>query len=488
MLDQDYQKVLKIGISLSTDRDPQHILETILDSGMQITGCDAGTVYLSREGSLAFFLMKTLSMGVSKGTGGSPIKDMPPVPMREENVCAYAAMRRETVNIPDVHHSGRFDFSGPRRYDAMTGYHTVSMLVVPMENADGELLGVLQLMNALDGNKNPVPFDSRFEIIIRSLGSLAAVELTNIQYMGEIKAQLRSFVEAMATAIDERTPYNGTHTRNVAQYVLLLAGLMNQKHAQGTCEKYFSERDLEQLELAALSHDIGKLIIPRSVMDRADRLGGGLGIIKARFSMLEAFYERDFYKGALTEEAFRASVRELRESLEFIARIDGAAFLEEKDYERVQRLAEEYYADGEGKRIPYLTREERYALSVRRGTLTQEARRLMESHVQMTEKILSKVHFHKSYNRIVQWACGHHEMLDGSGYPRHLKGDEIALETRMITAADIYDALTGEDRPYKKPVSREKAFAILHDMAEEGKLDTRIVNWLEEAVTGGEEY
>lgn len=461
-------------------------METILDSGMQITGCDAGTVYLNREGSLSFFLMKTLSMGVSKGTDGAPINDMPPVPMREANVCAYAAMRRETVNIPDVYDSGRFDFSGPREYDAMTGYHTVSMLVVPMENPDGELMGVLQLMNAMDEDRKTIPFDPGFEIIIRSLGSLAAVELTNIQYMGEIKAQLRSFVEAMATAIDERTPYNGTHTRNVAQYVLLLADLMNRKYAEGMCERHFSERDLEQLELAALSHDIGKLIIPRSVMDRACRLNGSFEKIEARFSMMEAWYERDFYKGLLTEEDFRAAARKLRESLEFIARIDGAGFLEEKDYEQVQRLAEEYYTDEEGKRIPWLTKEERHALSVRRGTLTPEARDLMESHVQMTEKILSKVHFHKSYNRIVKWAAGHHEMLDGSGYPRHLKGDEIALETRMITAADIYDALTGEDRPYKKPLPREKAFAILHDMAEEGRLDAEIVNWLEEAVTGKE--
>lgn len=479
---QDFEKILKIGIGLSTDRDPNHILETILNSGIQVTGCDAGTVYTYADGKLHFWIMKTLSMGISKGGDGLPIQDMPSVPLKEGNVCAFAAIHREVVNIPDVYHSGRFDFSGPRQYDALTGYRTISMLVVPLADLDGELIGVLQLMNALDETGTVVPFDRQYEIIIRSLGSLAAVELMNLRYVEEIKLQMHSFVEAMATAIDERTPYNGTHTRKVAEYVLLLAKHMNAKYERGECEKYFTDGDIEQLELAALSHDIGKLIIPLSVMNRANRLGGGFDRIRDRFLLLKAWYEIDLLKHEITEEEFKSSIAELDDLLEFIARVDEAEYLPDADYERVQELSKRYYGKSGQERIYYLTEEEREALSVRKGTLTKEARDLMESHAVMTAKILDKVHFGKNYEKIPSWAGDHHEMLDGSGYPQHLKGKEIALETRMITAADIYDALTAEDRPYKKPMSPEAAFAVLRDMAEDGKLDKQVVEWLWEAL------
>lgn len=483
---QDFEKILDIGISLSTDKNPNHILEQILDSGMEISGCDAGTLYLYRDDSLMFRIMKTKSMGISKGVNGEEIHDIPPVPMKEGNVCAYAALHNEVVNIPDVYCSDRFDFSGPRRYDALTGYRTKSMLVIPVADMDGELIGVLQMMNALDGDGNVIPFDSQYEIIIRSLGSLAAVELANLQYVSEIKAQMHSFVEAMATAIDERTPYNGTHTRKVADYVLKLAAYVNKKHALGECEKYFGEKDFEQLKLAALSHDIGKMIVPLSVMNRASRLDGACEQIRQRFVLFHAWYETDLLKGRITQCEYEEHIRKLDEILAFIAQIDGMGFLPDEAYERVQQIGEMYCEREDGERFYYLTAEERKNLSIRKGTLNDEARAQMESHAAMTAKILGKVHFSKNYKKIPAWAADHHEMLDGSGYPKHLSGDEIDMETRMITVADIYDALTSADRPYKKPMPRDKAFAILGSMAEEGKLDARLVDWLREALLEGE--
>ena len=230
---QDFKDILNVGIQLTVEKDDNKLLNAIVDKGMQITNCDASTLYLYEDDVLKFRIMRTLSQNVARGIDGEPINDIPPVPFKEENVCAYTAIHRKVVNIPDVYSSDEFDFSGPKRYDAMTGFHTQSMLVIPIEDNYGDLIGVLQMLNAQDTDGNIIPFDPQYEIVIRSLGSLAAIELTNIQYVQEIKEQLHSFVEAMATAIDERTPYNGSHTRNVAKYAAVLAKKIQEKTELG---------------------------------------------------------------------------------------------------------------------------------------------------------------------------------------------------------------------------------------------------------------
>lgn len=478
----ELKKILNIGIKLSTEKNRDHLLAFILETGMDITHCDASTLYLFEGGKLHFKIMKTLSQNISRGEEGEPIDDMPPVAMTERNVCSYAALHREIINIPDVYDNTRFDFSGPKKYDALTGYHTQSLLVIPIENNEEELIGVLQLLNAMDDDGKVIPFDAEYEIIIRSLGAQAAIEMTNLKYVQEVKRQLRSFVEAMSTAIDERTPYNGSHTRKVAEYTGMIADYINKLHKLGKSDEYFDEERKDKLELAALLHDIGKMVVPLSIMNRATRLDKELGTVETRFRLLEAYYTIDCMKGRIGEEECRKQITYLQESMDFIHRIDGKGFLDDEDYERVQELAKHRYVDEAGGELPYLTEREHDRLSIRKGTLTEEDRRQMEYHVVMTEKILSKVWFNKNYEDIPRWASSHHELLDGSGYPRHLKEDELELETRMITVADVYDALTARDRPYKKPVSQEKALSILKEMADEGKLDAQLVDNLAAAV------
>ncbi len=478
----ELKKILNIGIKLSTEKNRDHLLASILESGMDITHCDASTLYLFEDGKLHFKIMKTLSQHISRGEDGELIDDMPPVPMTERNVCSYAALHREIINIPDVYNDTRFDFSGPKKYDALTGYHTQSLLVIPIENNEDELIGVLQLLNAMDEEGNVIPFDSEYEIIIRSLGAQAAIEMTNLKYVQEVKRQLRSFVEAMSTAIDERTPYNGSHTRKVAEYAGMIADYINKQHQAGACDDYFDENRKDKLELAALLHDIGKMVVPLSIMNRATRLDRDLGTVETRFRLLEAYYMIDKMKGRIDEAEYQKRIAYLRESMDFIHRIDGKGVLDDADYDRVQELADHSYVNDAGEPLPYLTKREKDRLSIRKGTLTEDDRRQMEYHVVMTEKILGKVRFNKNYEEIPKWAASHHELLDGSGYPRHLKGADLALETRMITVADVYDALTARDRPYKKPVSQEKALGILKDMADEGKLDCRLVEYLAAAV------
>lgn len=479
---QDFKEILEVGIQLTTEKDDNKLLCSIVEKGMQITNCDASTFYLYKDDMLHFRIMRTISQNICRGMDGEAITDIPPVPFKEENVCAYTAIHRKVVNIKDVYHSEEFDFSGPKRYDSMTGFRTQSMLVIPVENNNGELIGVLQMINAQDENGMVIPFDSQYEIIIRSLGSLAAIELTNIQYVQEIKAQLHSFVEAMATAIDERTPYNGSHTRNVAKYAIILAKKINEKARLGECDEFFDEERLEKLELAALLHDLGKMIIPKSVMNRATRMDRDMAALEDRIALLKCYYEIDCLKNRITEEEYKEKTVLLEDIIEFVHRIDNVGFLQQEDFDRVQEIATMYYEKEDGEKVYYITERERVCLSVRKGTLTDEDRAIMESHVVMTAKILSKVHFNKYYIDVPRWAAEHHEFLNGSGYPNHISGDQLDTETRILAIADIYDALTASDRPYKPPMPKAKACAILHSMVEEGKLEGRFVDWLEEAV------
>lgn len=482
---KDFEKIINVGIRLSTEKDRNRLLMAILDNGMEITNCDASTLYLYEDGKLVFKFMKTLSQGVNRGMD-KPIDDLPPVPMKEENVCSYAAIHREVVNIPDVYASSRFDFSGPRQYDSLTGYRTQSQLVVPLENNENELIGVLQLINAMDEAQNVIAFDEQYELIIRSLGAMAAIELTNLSYVEALKTQLYSFVEALTTALEERTPYNAQHTRNVERYASMLADYINDLHAEGKCEEFFESGWKEQLMLAALIHDIGKMVIPLNIMNKATRLGQEIGRVDDRFTLLHALYKVDMLRGRITQEEYEQTTVQLREELAFIHEIDTMDYVNDVTYERIQELAKKQHVSEDGTILPYLTEREVSCLSIRSGTLTMEERKEMENHVVMTSKILDKVEFFKGFSMVPKWVGAHHEYLDGSGYPNQLQGDELDFETRLLTVVDIYDALAATDRPYKKPIPREKAIEILRSMAEKNKVDRRLVEWLNEALIKSE--
>lgn len=479
---EDFKKILNIGIRLSTEKDRNRLLASIIESGMEVTNCDAGTLYLYENEKLTVKIMKIFSMGVSQGEDGEPMKDMPPVLLQADNACAYTAIKRKIVNIPDVYDNDRFDFSGIRRYDALTGYRTKSMLVIPLENNENELMGVLQMINAMDGEGNVIPFDEQHDMIIRSLGSMAAIELTNLSYMEELKAQMYSFVEALTTVLDERTPYNASHTRNVEKYAGILADYISKMHQRGECEEFFDQERKEKLQLAALLHDIGKMIVPLNIMNRATRLDQDIEKVDERFRLLKSLYEVDMLRGKISKEEYGNRINDLKEELAFIHGIDDMGYLDDENYERVCALAKKQHIQEDGTVTKYITDQEAKYLSIRKGTLTEEDRAEMENHVVMTEKILSKVRFNKNFSIVPKWAASHHEFLNGSGYPKRLSGEELDLETRILTVADIYDALTATDRPYKKPIPEEEAVNILRSMAQEGKIELRLVDWLSEAL------
>ncbi len=474
--DEELQAILDIGVALSAETDANKLFNLIITNGMQITNCDAGTLYLCGDDVLEFRIMKTLSMGVDAGKDGEKI-DIPPVPMREENICAYAAIHKKPLNIPDVYNSDRFDFSGPKRYDSMTGYKTGSMLAIPLVNTEDVTVGVLQLMNAKDEEGNTIPFDKRLEEIVFALASQTAIAVTNMRYSEELKEQMWSFTEAMAAAIDERTPYNASHTRKVAHYCGLIVDHINELHFKGQTDEYFSPNRKEQLVMGALLHDIGKLVTPLEVMNKATRLGGREHLVEERLTKYSLLCKVDFLEGRITEEKYNEVIAKIDEALAVAKEINDAGFVGDELTERLSKVIDLTYKDE-----PFFLDEEKKCLRIKKGTLTDEERKVMEGHVEITAKILSKVHFNSYFTDSPIWAAEHHECLNGKGYPNHLTEESLPLDARIIAVADICDALLATDRPYKKPLPKEKAFAILRDMASAGNIDAQVVEYLAECI------
>lgn len=472
----ELKKIVDVGIALTAEKDENALQDKILETAMEVAHCDAGTLYLYEDDKLIFKIMKTLSRDISMGGDGKPI-DLPPIPMTEAHVGAYSAIHRELINVEDVYNDDRFDFYGPKHYDTLTGYRTKSMLVLPMESKEGKLVGVLQLMNAISNDGRTVAFSEDDEYAIRTLGSQAAVSITNMLYVKEIKAQLYSFVEAFSTLVDARTPYNASHTMKVTAYAGEIADEINRLHDEGKCLEYFDDRRKEQLLLSASLHDIGKLAVPLHIMNKATRLESNIDEIKKRFTLFEAYYEIDQLKGIISIDEYKLEKIFLEESFALIEKLNTMAYITDAQIEQVQKIAHHSYHRAGGDSIPYLTDYELECLCIRKGTLTEDERKQMENHVVMTRRILEKVRFNDNYSKVIEYASSHHELIDGSGYPSQIKGDELELETRILAIVDIYDALTSKDRPYKKPVPKEKAIEILDDMVKEGKLDGKIVGY-----------
>ncbi len=299
-------------------------------------------------------------------------------------------------------------------------------------------------------------------------------DFANAQQITEDE-QIYSFAEALATVIDERTPYNGDHTRRVAEYVREFIDYLNLEYKAGRYDTYFDNDIREPLILAAFLHDIGKTVTPLSVMNKPTRLFGRLEKIRERFRFIKARLEIDMLKGDITEAEFSQKNHEIDTLYNKVKNMNSAGKLRDEDMDYVNHAGEEVYVIPGGKIVHYLTKYEIECLNIRQGTLTSTERRLMEEHVIFTRKILSKVRFTPKYKMVPLWAGNHHEYLDGTGYPNHLKAEHLDIPTRILTIVDVYDALTSRDRPYKRGWTMEDALDVLNEMASSGKLDKELV-------------
>lgn len=287
---------------------------------------------------------------------------------------------------------------------------------------------------------------------------------------------LYSTVAAFTKAIDERTPYNASHTMQVAGYIkgaLAFLDRTYRKEGRGVC---FSADDCEQIIMAAYLHDVGKLVIPLNIMNKSTRMGeGGFERIHQRYLLIHAYLDLDHLEGRLETEMWRRQKEELTQLEQRIKAADHAKPLLPEETRYFAEMAGRVYHGKSGGDIPWLTEEEAADLQIDYGTLNPRERKNMEYHAVATEKILKEIHFGKKYDKVLQIAGAHHEFLDGSGYPRRLRGEQIPAGSRLLTIADIYDSLVATDRPYKSPIPAEQAKKVLREMAEEGKLDAQLV-------------
>ena len=471
----DVRKILEMGVLLSSEQNLDYLLERVLQCIMDLANCDAGTLYLLNDGALHFKIMRNDTLGTYSG-GHGPAPNLPPVPLSRENVCALALLENRVIRIEDVKNCREYDFSGPIRYDAMTGYNTRSMLVAPMRNREGERIGVIQLINAMDDQGRVREFPEELALLIESAASQAAITIQNARYVREIKELFRSFVRVMSSAVDERTPYNGSHTRHMAEYGDRFLDYLNQQAVQAGEPAPFSPIRREELLMSVWLHDIGKLVTPLEVMNKAARLlPEQYTELLHRMEVIRLRSEIDFLSGRIGAGERDGVIRRTREAVELVDAVNAMGYLPDERIAELDALAALTYTGEDSESRPWLTPEEHAMLTIRKGTLSDAEREVMEGHVSVTGKLLSQIHFSKELDHVPQWASAHHELLNGSGYPNHGSGDAIPYEVRISTSLDVFDALVADDRPYKPGMPVERALSILQIMAEkEGKLDPEL--------------
>ena len=476
MKDDTLQKILNIGIAFSKEKNRERLLDQILTAAMDITQCDGGTLYINNGETLEFNIMITRSQGIHKGGEAGEIT-LPPVPLSEKNVCACGVLFRRLINIPDVYKNALYDFSGPKNYDAMTGYHTQSMLVVPLEDDKGNVIGVVQLINALDEDGTVIPFREEYEQILLAMGSQAAICLINMNYANQIREMLDSYVKVMSTAIDARTPYNANHTKNMVTYATHFISWLQENHGIWG----FDEGKIQEFIMSVWLHDIGKLITPMEIMDKQDRLAGNYALIMDRLEKIRLLTRIAYLEETISKENLEIRLEEIRQAAELVEKVNHIGYLTDELAEQVEALAARTYVEEDGSVHPWITVQEREQLLIRKGTLTQSEREILQDHVEKTRIMLEQMALGDDYRDVLKWAPQHHEFLDGSGYPKGLKGEEICREVRLLTILDVFEAMTAHDRPYKKAMPAERAFKILYQMAEQGQIDTDLLKLFEQS-------
>ncbi len=467
------KQLLDISIALTREKDGDKLLERILNVAMDITQCDGGTLYVYKDNALDFKIMITKSMNIRKG-GSHEESSLPSVPIDRTNVCACAVLENKMINIPDVYRSKKYDFSGPRKYDALTGYKTSSILVVPMEDNDGDIIGVLQLINAMDDKGEVIAFPKESESVVQALASQAAISLTNMNYAMKIRSLMDSVVRTLSRTIHTRTPYNVTHTANMALYAEGFIDWLNEKDFGWT----FSEIERRQFLTTVWLHDVGKLTIPLEIMNKETRLGIFLERVMDRLDIIEMLAKIESLENGTD---FNKVLQEVESVRNFIYEANSVGYMSDDLLERVRALGNKQYKDKSGVMKPWITAGEIECLCIRKGTLTAHERKIIESHVVMTAKILDEMNFYGDYAMVPVWASQHHEFLNGTGYPKGLTAEELAPEARLLTIIDIFDGLSAVDRPYKKEIPLETVFQIMHEMVDEGKLDGNIMKLFEES-------
>jgi len=480
---QRLEQLNDVGALLSAERDIHRLLEQILVAAKTITRADGGTLYrVTEERTLRFEIVRTSSLKYYLGgTTGNPVPFYPIQLYRDGKpnngmVAAHAALTGRTVNIADAYTADGFDFTGTRAFDAKTGYRSKSFLTVPMKNHENEIIGVLQLINATDPRTGEiVAFSASDQRLAESLASQAAIALTNRMLINQLEQLFESFIQLINSAIDEKSPYTGGHCQRVPVLTMLLAEAVNETREGPLAEFTMSEKDRYELKIAGLLHDCGKVTTPVHVVDKATKLEtifDRIHLLDTRFEVLKRDAEIAFLRGRITEKALQERLRELDEDRAFLRACNiGGERMKDEHVERVRRIAAYRWRDVAGHEADFLTEDELRNLTIRAGTLTDDERKVINHHIVATIKMLEALPWPRHLARVPEYAGGHHERMDGKGYPRGLTREQMSVQARCMGIADIFEALTAKDRPYKKGKTLSESLEILGRMKENRHID-----------------
>lgn len=488
------EKLIDIGIELSAEKDTARLLEKIVLGAKAITHADGGSLFIKQGDVMSIVIFQSDSLGLFFNDCTSDFLDKPCVPLYTENgtpnlhnVVSYAYHKDKAVNIDDAYDADQFDFSGTKEFDKKNHYHSKSFLSVPLKDHQGETIGVLQLINAIDRETNNiVSFDPISQRVTEALASQAATVLTKQELINDLENMFESMIKLIATAIDEKSPYTGAHCRRVPELTMMLAEAAHNTDAGYLQDFQLSDADRYELKVASWLHDCGKIITPEHIIDKSTKLEtifDRIHLLETRFEVLKRDQEIALLKQQLAEQQgndslspsrqanLNATIARLNDDFAFIQHSNiGGEFMSEADIQRLHSLkATQLLLNNVS--TPLINDEEFYNLSITKGTLTTEERRIINHHINATIAMLEAIKFPKHLQKVTEYAGGHHERMDGGGYPRGLMREQMSIPSRVMAIADIFEALTAKDRPYKQGKKLSEALAILEHMKADNHID-----------------
>jgi HD-GYP domain-containing protein (c-di-GMP phosphodiesterase class II) len=481
----------EIARSLAQQGNLTALLESIMMSARQATNADGGTLYRTNEDgrALSFDLVLNESLGLHLGgTSGTPV-NFAPMPLYDatgkenrQSVVAFCALERRSVRVDDAYSIEGFDFLGARRFDEANNYRSQSFMTVPMIAHDDQLIGVLQLINARDENGKTIKFSVDDQQFIEALAAQAAIAIENKLLVDRLEHLFLAFVNLINVAIDDKSPYTGGHCQRVPSLTMMLADAASETEIGPLADFHMTERDRQELLMAGLLHDCGKITTPVHVVDKSTKLEtifDRVELISTRLTACAREAEVAALKAKLSGEDSNVVDARLKQQLheidldrDFIRHINvGQERMEDSDIARVKSMAERSWTNAEGAEEPLLSADEVENLTVVYGTLTRVERDIINHHIVATIKMLEALPWPPHLRNVPEYAGGHHERMDGKGYPRGLTKDQMSIQARSMGIADIFEALTAADRPYKVGKTLTESLQILGRMAQSGHVD-----------------
>lgn len=483
----------EIGIALSAEHDLERLLEMILQQAIDITHADAGILFTKHELEDAYVqrVRKCKSLGIhAGGTSGEPTYG-PPVEVKPRkgkqslgSVTATCALQRRAISVADIYRDTEFDFTSTKSFDKRHNYQTVSVLAVPMITKRKEVIGIIRLSNAQDKKGNIIAFPEDAEHMVQSLASQAAMALDNDLLITGLEDLLESFIQLVAKAIDNKSAHTGNHLQRIPIIVDMLAKAANISDAKAFKSFNLSADELYELRIAAWLHDCGKLSTPDYILEKGTKLAtfhDRIQVIGTRLEILLRDLEIAKLKGKLSEKECATRAQQIRDDWQFLQELNlGREWVPDDEITRLKQIAEYSWTPlmEVSEPRPFFTEDELENLSVQRGTLTPRDRKIIQDHILHSIDMLERMPFPKQLRRVPEYAGAHHERMDGKGYPNGLKGTDMSIPARIMAVADVFEALTSHDRPYKKPKTLSESREIMMKMVKNGGLDPDICELL----------